>query len=330
MRSHTPNCVYIIGGSGFIGNHLVSRLIGNNKVSIKIIDKYPSNSYPDLVTLADVRSAEELENVIGESSVIVNLAAEHRDDVRPIHLYREVNVAGAKNICNAARSKNIRKIIFTSTVAVYGHAPIGTDESGAIDPYNEYGRTKYEAEEIFKSWQNEDSKERTLVIIRPTVVFGENNRGNVFNLMQKISSRKFIMIGNGENRKSMAYVGNLVAFIEHSLDFGPGIHIYNYVDKPDFTINSLVTHIGRTLKYFPQTRLRVPFILGFTIGKIFDLVSFFTKKSFSISAIRVKKFCSNSVFNTTAGQTGFVPPVCIEKALAQTIQYEFIDRNGTK
>jgi nucleoside-diphosphate-sugar epimerase len=70
-------------------------------------------------------------------------------------------------------------IIFTSTVAVYGFAKIGTEESGKIAPFNDYGRTKYEAEEVFKAWQAEAPEERTLVIIRPTVVFGEQNRGNV-------------------------------------------------------------------------------------------------------------------------------------------------------
>ena len=99
-------------------------------------------------------------------------------------LYDEVNVEGARNICAIAREKGIKTIVFTSTVAVYGFAPIGTNECGEIAPFNDYGRTKYEAEQVFKAWQAENPEKRTLIIIRPTVVFGEQNRGNVYNLLR--------------------------------------------------------------------------------------------------------------------------------------------------
>jgi len=55
---------------------------------------------------------------------------------------QQFNVGGARNLCTVAHEKNIRTIVFTSTVAVYGFAPIGTDESGKIAPFNDYGRTK--------------------------------------------------------------------------------------------------------------------------------------------------------------------------------------------
>jgi len=143
--------INVIGGSGFIGTRLVRRLRINNELSIQITDKAPSKAHPDLVTLGDVRSVEQLRASISDESVIVNLAAEHRDDVRPLSLYDEVNVGGAKNICTVARERRVKTIVFTSTVAVYGFAPINTDESGNIAPFNDYGRTKYEAELVFKA-----------------------------------------------------------------------------------------------------------------------------------------------------------------------------------
>lgn len=317
--------VDVIGGSGFIGSRLVSRLKSKVQFNLKIIDKAPSKFFSDLATLSDVRSVEQLRESISEKSVVVNLAAEHRDDVLPLSLYDEVNVGGAKNICAVAKEKNVRTILFTSTVAVYGFAPIGTDESGKIAPFNEYGRTKYEAEKIFKAWQAEAPNERTLVIIRPTVVFGEQNRGNVYNLLRQIASGNFVMVGHGENRKSMAYVENIAAFIEYSLRFKPGVHIYNFIDKPDFTMNNLVANVNRILGRSEKIGFRIPFAVGYLIGKGFDLVAALSGKRFAISSIRVKKFCANSVYNTAIDQTGFVPPVTLVKALAQTVRYEFIE-----
>ena len=275
--------------------------------------------------MGDVRSVEQLRASIPNGSVIVNLAAEHRDDVRPLSLYDEVNVGGARNICGVAREKGVLTIIFTSSVAVYGFTPIGTDESGKIAPFNDYGRTKYEAEQVFKAWQAEAPTERTLVIIRPTVVFGEQNRGNVYNLLRQIASGKFVMVGSGENRKSMAYVENVAAFIEYSMSFKPGVHIYNFIDKPDFTMNSLVANVNRILGRQEKIGFRLPFTVGYAIGKGFDLVAALIGKRFAISSIRVKKFCANSVYNTAIDQTGFVPPVPLEHALAQTVRYEFVE-----
>ena len=319
--------INVIGGSGFIGTRLVQRLIRKEKFAVQITDKAPSNAHQDLSTLGDVRSVQNLRASIANESIIVNLAAEHRDDVRPLSLYDEVNVGGAKNICTVAREKGVKTIIFTSTVAVYGFTPIGTDESGKIAPFNEYGRTKFEAEQVFKAWQAEAPTERSLVIIRPTVVFGEQNRGNVYNLLRQIASGKFVMVGSGENRKSMAYVENVAAFIEYAISFKPGVHIYNFIDKPDFTMNSLVANVNRIHGRPEKIGFRLPFAVGYMIGKGFDLLASLTGRRFAISSIRVKKFCANSVYNTAIDQTGFVPPVPLEQALAQTVRYEFMESN---
>jgi nucleoside-diphosphate-sugar epimerase len=322
------NNVNVIGGSGFIGSRLMQRLRDKDLVEGKIIDKAPSKAFPDLFTFSDVRSVEQLRASIENGAVIVNLAAEHRDDVRPLSLYDEVNVGGATNICTVAREKGVQTIIFTSTVAVYGFAPIGTDESGEIAPFNDYGRTKFEAEQVFKSWQAEAPSERTLVIIRPTVVFGEQNRGNVYNLLRQIASGKFVMIGHGENRKSLAYVENVAAFIEYGMSFKPGVHIYNFIDKPDFTMNTLVGNVNRILGRPERIGFRLPFAVGYFIGKGFDLVAAITGKRLAISSIRVKKFCANSVYNTAIAKTGFISPVPLEQALSQTVRHEFIEKHN--
>jgi nucleoside-diphosphate-sugar epimerase len=316
--------VTVFGGSGFVGSRLCQRFISKNIVDFEIIDKLTSHFFSGKVRIADIRFPID-RAFIENSSVFINLAAEHRDDVAPKSLYDETNVEGARNVCAAARDNNIQKIIFTSSVAVYGFAPLGTSESGEINPFNDYGRTKWEAELIYKKWQSEDPEKRTLVIVRPTVIFGERNRGNVFNLLKQIASGKFLMIGNGLNRKSMAYVENVAAFLEYSLSFKPGIHIFNYVDKPDFTMNQLIARVNTLLGRSSEIKFRLPFAVGFLIGKSFDLVAKLTGKKFPISAIRVQKFCANSVYESAIDSTGFIPPVPMMQAIERTVRYEFIE-----
>jgi nucleoside-diphosphate-sugar epimerase len=316
--------INIIGGSGFIGTRL-SVLLTRDEVEVKIVDKVISSTFPNHTVLADVRSVEALESAISENSILINLAAEHRDDVKPLSLYDEVNVQGARNLCVVARQKGINKIIFTSTVAVYGFAPLGTDETGGIAPFNDYGRSKYAAELIFKEWQQEDPSNRSLVIVRPTVVFGEQNRGNVYNLLRQIASGRFVMIGKGENLKSMAYVENVAAFLKFAITFQPGVHVYNYIDKPDFTMNKLVGTVHRILGRPEDVGLRLPYAVGLMIGMGFDLIAAITGKRLAISSIRVKKFCANTMFNTKVAQTGYVAPVPLDEALERTVRHEFIE-----
>lgn len=294
-------------------------------MEVLIVDKAQSAYHPEIVQLADVRDRDALAQSVPYGSVIINLAAEHKDNVRPQSLYREVNVLGASNICSVAAEKGVRTIVFTSSVAVYGFAPVGTNESGVISPFNEYGRSKHEAEQVFRAWQAELPLVRSLVILRPTVVFGERNRGNVYNLFSQIWSRRFAMIGNGQNRKSMVYVENVAAFIEFSARFPAGVHVHNIVDKPDFTMNRLVSIVNRRLGRGGKTGLRLPYSIGYLIGKAFDGLSILTGRTFAISSIRVKKFCSDSMFGTSLGGTGFVPPVSLEKAIESTIKYEFLE-----
>jgi nucleoside-diphosphate-sugar epimerase len=316
--------INVVGGSGFIGSRLCT-LFKTKGLEFKIIDKVISFTFPERYFAGDVRSIDTLQSAISDNAILINLAAEHRDDVLPLSLYDDVNVQGAKNLCLIATKKNVKTIIFTSSVAIYGFAPIGTDESGKASPFNDYGRTKWEAESIYKAWQAEDSNNRTLVIIRPTVVFGERNRGNVFNLLKQIASGNFVMVGNGQNRKSMAYVYNVAAFIEYSLNFKPGIHIYNYIDKPDFSMDQLVGHVNKLLGRSLEIKFRLPYIFGLAIGKFFDLIAFVTRKKLAISSIRVKKFCANSVYESAIAETGFVPPVNLIDAIERTVKYEFLE-----
>ena len=349
--------ITVIGGSGFVGTRLVKRLLAAGH-TVRIADKRKSVTYPELWTRCDVRNApsesaefmasltdeamapgadeiakkampmHSLLEVLKGSDVVINLAAEHRDDVTPKSLYDEVNVQGSENICKACTELGIKKIIFTSSVAVYGFAPVGTDESGEINYFNDYGRTKYLAEGKFRDWLKADSA-NNVVIIRPTVIFGEQNRGNVYNLLRQIASGRFPMVGKGTNRKSMNYVENVAAFIEYELihDTEPGEHLYNYCDEPAYDMNHLVLDCYKALGK-PKTKLfHFPFWLAYCGGLCFDLLAFVTRKKFAINSIRVKKFTQNTYFvGSNIKKTDFVAPVALEEGLRRTIDYEFVQK----
>ena len=136
------------------------------------------------------------------------------------------------------------------------------------------------------------------------------------------------MVGNGFNKKSMAYVGNVAAFIKYNqLNCQPGLHIYNYIDKPDLTMNELVKQVEISLSK-KNPSIKVPYFFGIFVGYGFDFLSFVTRKKYAISSVRVKKFCAITQFDaSSAHSSGFKAPFTLGEGLHRTLHYEFLDKN---
>lgn len=319
--------ISVIGGSGFVGTNLCWQLALKQQ-DFEIIDLRVSNQFPEKCKIADVRDIETLRNTI-TGDVVVNLAAVHRDDVRDKSEYQRTNVDGAENVALVCEEKGIDKIVFTSTVAVYGFAEPGTDESGIINPFNEYGRTKFEAEQKLRHWNAQG--DNSLIIVRPTVIFGEGNRGNVFNLLNQIASGKFLMVGRGENKKSMAYIGNIVAFLETCVATDQRYGVYNYVDTPDLTMNELVSQVRQTLKDRQGVGLRLPYWFGMLLGYLADGVAKISGRNLPVSSIRVKKFTSSTEFKGAKYDLdNFEAPFQLSQGIERTLESEFVSPNPSR
>ncbi len=314
--------ILITGGSGFIGTRLIENLLKEGH-TIKIYDKNISKTYPDLTVQGDVRDPKALTEACKDIDIIYNLAAEHADNVTPLSLYKDVNVDGAQNVVNAAKTNGIKNIIFTSSVAVY---PLDAGESSEElepAPFNEYGITKLAAEKIFLKWQSEE-KDNSLFIIRPAAVFGETNRGNIYNLLKQIHSGKFVNIGKGDNKKSIGYVGNIAAFLATLATKKTTVDIYNYTDKPDMSAREMADYIQKELGRDSKIP-SVPYFVGLMGGYAFDILSKITGKKFPVSSIRIKKFIADTSIDTTKLEnSGFKRPYTLQEGFTRTIKAEFL------
>jgi GlcNAc-P-P-Und epimerase len=315
--------ILVTGGSGFIGMNLVTDLLKQGHI-VTIYDKQISETYPDRCIMGDIRDKEKLTGSMRGVDAVYHLSAEHRDDVHPVSLYYEVNVGGAENMVYSLKENNVKRLIFTSTVAVYGLNPGNPDEDSPVNPFNDYGKSKYEAETVFNRWVDSDNS-NCLITVRPTVIFGEKNRGNVYNLLNQIASNRFIMVGSGKNRKSMAYVLNFTKFLTFLLETSPGKYVYNYADKPGLRINELVKLTRNALGKNNNPSFRLPYMIGLLGGYAFDLLTKVTGNTYPISSIRIKKFCADTVVNTDKlKQTGFVPSYTLAEGLTRMIKSEFL------
>ena len=315
--------IAITGGAGFIGTELMTVLREQGHECIWL-DINPSSAYPKQGRIVDITDKPALTEALKGIEAVYHLAAEHRDDVTPIKKYYDVNVTGTENLVAAAQTNGIKTIIFTSTVAVYGLDAGESKEDSPPAPFNDYGRSKLEGEKVLEKWCAQ-AADRHLVTIRLVATFGPGNRGNIFTLMDRIARKRFFMIGNGENRKSVAYVGNVAAFLAECLKESRSMTLYNYADKPDLTMKEMVAEI-RAGMGFPGLGPKLPYIAGVAGGAVFDVLASITGRKFPISRIRVKKFCASTVVNADrVSRTGFKRPFTLQQGLQEMIASDFAE-----
>jgi nucleoside-diphosphate-sugar epimerase len=311
--------ICVVGGSGFIGTRLVAQLLADGH-QVSIFDLVESAAFPELVMRGDVRDAAAVLAAVSGCDVVIHLAAVHRDDVRPVSSYAEVNVGGAEHVVAAMKRSDITRCMLVSSVAVYGLTREEPDEQRPLAPDSPYGASKVASEAVFRDWHANGGPLQSLVILRPVVVFGEGNRGNVYNLIEQIRRGRFVMVGRGDNRKSVAYVDNLVDFMCSQMEPLPGVRTFNFADKPDRSVGELVASIDRLLGRESQRRLRLPYWMGLLAGYCFDGVGALRGQSFPVSAARVRKFCADTSVTTRAlDATGFRPNVTVDQGLQRMI-----------
>lgn len=288
---NSDNRIFITGGSGFISSH-VHEIIDHDRI-VNFDLKAPHEKIDSTYIKGDVRKIEDLNAALASNpcSLIMALAAEHKDFGISEDSYFKTNEFGTENICKAAEIAGINKIIFYSSVAVYGNNTNPSTEGTKPNPNLPYGASKLAGEKVLEKWVNQDP-ERSVLIIRPTVVYGERNVANMFRLIQQIDKGRYFHIGKGDNIKSIAYVKNLVeATFYLAENMKKGIDIYNYADMPQMTSRMIGDVISKRLNKSPIT---IPYQLALLMGLPFDLLIKVTGKDYPISTNRIKKFCTQT------------------------------------
>jgi GlcNAc-P-P-Und epimerase len=248
------NSVIVIGSSGFIGTHLCHALVEKGINEIRKIDINSEIS-------ADIRKPFDIDGNFGENTVIFNLAAIHRTPGHPDKEYFETNMLGAKNVCDFAKKRGIKTIVFTSSISPYGTSEEQKTEETLPMPNTPYGISKLAAEHIHKEWAI-GSPEHFLSIARPGIVFGKGENGNMTRLYSALKKRRFAYAGRKDTIKASIYVKDLVRILlEMAENPKERIQTYNCTYFPAPTIEHIAktikaaTGLNRFIPYIPKTPL---------------------------------------------------------------------------
>lgn len=288
---------FIFGGSGYIGTNLLSQLLETSVFEkYYICDIRPLQGF-DLeikkgkVVYIEVDVRKPIKFDIGEvnldKSWIFNFAAVHREPGHEYSEYFDTNIPGAKNINEFAKKKDIKNLFFTSSIAPYGKSLYERTESSTLYPETAYGISKALAEEIHKTWLAED-KSRRLVIVRPSVIFGPKDPGNVYRMLKALKKGTFVLPNGGDIIKGYGYVFGLVESILFTMNKKDRLIIYNYAENPLVPLNEMVSIAKDELGYNKPTvkiSVNVLAVIAYFIQKSFKIIG---KKS-DIHPVRVKK-----------------------------------------
>jgi nucleoside-diphosphate-sugar epimerase len=175
----------------------------------------------------DVRVPGNRAEFPSDVELVVNLAAVHREPGHAPHEYFETNVSGANNVVRLCSELAARRLVFASSISVYGPTERAVTEADVIAPVTAYGRSKAEAEDIHRGWQASAPTERRLQIIRPAVVFGDGEDNNFSRLRHAIVNGRFVYPGRRDTLKASGYVRDFVPAIEHVDRHGAAVEAFN-------------------------------------------------------------------------------------------------------
>lgn len=276
--------------------------------------------YRDIIT----EDGKPLHFVPTPDDIIFNFAAIHRTPGHPDHAYFDTNIHGAERVTEFAREENIKKILFTSSIAPYAASEEKKTEKTLPTPNTPYGISKLTAEKIHLVWQAED-KDRELTIVRPGVVYGKGEHGNFTRLYKGIRGHYFMYTGRKDTIKACIYVKELVRFMKWRMvdhDF-KGADIFNMTFEPAYTIEQICNAMMKAtgMKRF------IPLLPGKLLMAASVMLIPFGGKKLGLHPARVKKLMvSTNISGKKLAESGYHFHYTLEESLHDW--YEDCDEQG--
>ncbi len=321
----------VTGGSGFIGSHLVKRLIQNGDY-VRVLIRNTSNTKIfeglDLdIEYGDITDKKCVFQIMKGIENVYHLAAAYRETKLSNKIYWMTNVDGTRNLLEASLKEDIEMFLHCSTVGVHGHiTKPPANENASYNPGDVYQKTKVEAEKLAKSYYVNEGL--PIITIRPAGVYGPREL-RFLRLFKAINSGKFIMVGKGDIFYHMCHISDLIDGMVLASNNEKAIgETYILAGEKFTTLKQLIEIIAEALGVPPPKK-------SFPFFKPVYLISFFTElisKPFGIEPPihrrRIDIFRKSRAFDITKAKNelGFAPKIDLETGIKLTA--EWYKKNG--
>lgn len=251
-----PASTVITGAGGWLGTALVHRLVADGRPDLRLLAHDTAQAAhlariaPDAkVVIGDVARANTFARLFhGAAAPCDVLHTAGLIHPRTIDELFHVNAEGARTMVTLAARHGVRRVVHVSSNSPFGTNPIPTDRFRTDEPYHPYyayGRSK-----MFAELAVLDAAERGLdaVIVRPPWFYGPHQPPRQTTFFKMVRAGRFPVIGDGEQRRSMVYVDNLVDGVL-AAERTPGVAGRGFwiADARPYTVNEIVATVGRAL-----------------------------------------------------------------------------------
>jgi nucleoside-diphosphate-sugar epimerase len=240
--------VLVTGGTGFVGTHLVRRLLGRG-YRVVSLDLKPGLFDAELDSLGaqlitgSVTDLDAVKAAVAGCEVVYHLASPFGDILQPDSAYWDVEVEGTRNVLHASERHGVRRVVHCSTQGVHGSlTQTPGDENSPLMPRDYYCYSKVEGERVCQEFVQ---RGLDVVIVRPTSVYGPGDIRGWLKLYRMVSRGWFLMIGDGETLNHPVYVDNLIDVFLLAAE-NPQVRgrVYLAGDEKAVTLNELVRSVG--------------------------------------------------------------------------------------
>ena len=284
----------VFGGAGYIGRNMVAEFLNANIFDEYIIcDIRELNEFKDEQKVSfknlDVRKtiSIDLPSMDLNNTWIFNFAAVHREPGHEFQEYFDTNIPGANNVTEFARRTGIKHIYFTSSIAPYGKSLEKRTEQSILYPYTGYGISKALAEKIHNIWLAEDSSRR-LIIVRPSVVFGPKDPGNVYRMIKALKKGTFVLPDGGKVIKAYGYIHGLIDSMLFTINRKERLIVYNYAENPLVPLAEMTEIVKKEFNYnkpVMKIPVKILAVVAIVLRGLLKLIG----KTTDIHPVRVRK-----------------------------------------
>jgi len=263
--------IAITGANGFVGRAL-SRLLLSREFEVVNVVRPGVMCESGVITRTVHSLGMAAPDAFEGCAAVVHLAARvhvmHDDAVDPLAAFREVNVAGALQVAQAALSAGVPRFVFVSSIKALADSDHGrplkeTDQRHPLDPY---GVSKAEAEIALQDFGKRTGLE--VVIVRPPLVYGPEVRANFLSLANAVAKGLPLPIGAVHARRSLCFIDNLTSAIALCVIDSRAVgEIFHVADGDDPSVAELARALGRHLGQ-PARLLPIPVMLLRLAGRL--------------------------------------------------------------
>jgi len=318
--------VFVTGGGGFIGSHLVEDQLHRGRKVRSFDVQHPFQQqwrdHPHLQLIhGDIRDAALLRQALDGVDLVFHLASAHLSLTTSEEDYWAINVKATEDFVRLCQLAGVKRFIHCSSVGIYGTiAQPPANEESPCYPELVYEKTKLAGEQAVSQCYRDTGL--PISIVRPVWVYGPHCPRTA-KLFRAVRKGNFIMVGNGQTWRHCVYVADLVAGLnlcaEHDAAIGQTFIIGDHVAV---TVRQLVEEIASIMQV-PPPRIRVPFSVMVPISKIVEVLFTLRGKEPPLSSRSLRFFTSNSSCDITKAKTllNFTPQVTLKDGLQRTYAY---------